>query len=242
MIGSGPSRSGSRWKRACAVVASSTWTNSPSTLIPCRVRPARSSRECLPCHSKLRGNQAFLEWKPHRFALPRVFSQSQQITADALFGRPELQVLRVLDLAPELRRLACQHGEAKRLIRRNGLAERFGLNHYEAGLIENSGTHQVRLMIENGCGQARDREPARIRPAFPRHLGPRAIPRCRRRVTGRRRVSPPARTGYFRMARDAEPIDQRADQSWPLEPNLTMQCVAIASCGVTATEMASTAG
>ena len=153
MIGSGPSRSGSKVEaglRGGGVLDMDQLAFDPD---PVSGQAGQEPRECLPRHAKLRGDQALLEWKPDRFALPRVFSQSQQITADALFGRPELQVLRMLDLTPELRRLAGQHGEAKRLIRRNGLAERFGLDHDEAGLIENSGTHQVGLMIENGCGK-----------------------------------------------------------------------------------------
>src|SRR3954467_2604171 len=52
----------------------------------------QNPRECLPGHSERRGDHAFLERQPNRLALRRVFSQPQQITADALFGGPELQV------------------------------------------------------------------------------------------------------------------------------------------------------
>ena len=197
--------------------------DSPSTLIPCRVRPARMPRECLPRHAKLRGDQALLERKPDRLAWRRVFSQPQQITADPLFGRPELQVLRVLDLTPELRRLAGQHGEAKSLIRRDGLAERVGLDHDEASLIENPGAHQVRLMIENGCGKQEVGSPHEFDQRLLGTANCEQSPRCRRRATGRKRVSPPARTGCCRTACDAEPIDPRAGRAWPLEPRSTMQ-------------------
>ena len=85
----------------------------------------------------------------------------------------------MLDLAAELRRLAGQHGEAKRLIRRDGLAERFGLDHDEAGLIEHPGTHQVRLPIENGGGQQEITGPHEFDQRFVGAADCRAIPRCR---------------------------------------------------------------
>jgi hypothetical protein len=57
------------------------------------------------------------------------FGQGQEVAADPFLGRPQLQVLGMPDLAPELSRPACQRSEAERVIRRNRLAERVGLDH-----------------------------------------------------------------------------------------------------------------
>ena len=150
MIGSGPSSRGSRWKRAFAAAASVRWTISPSTLIPCRVSPAKDSRERLPRHPELRGDEALLQRKPDRFARQHLRNQANQVTANTLLRRPELQVLRMLYLAPKLGGLAGKDRKAEIVIRSDRLAKRLCLDHDEAGFIQNARPKQIRLAVKHG--------------------------------------------------------------------------------------------
>ena len=73
----------------------------------CRERP----REGLPRHAKLGSNQALLQRKSDGRARISILDEGQHVAADPLLGRPELQVLRMLDLTAELCRLTGQHSE-----------------------------------------------------------------------------------------------------------------------------------
>ena len=106
-------------------------------------------RERLPGHSKLPCDAVFLQRQPHRHVGCCLQHKPEQVAADALLCRAELQVLHQLYLAAELRCLAGKNRQAERMIGYNGLAESFRLDEDEVGFLLDAPPRQIGLPIQH---------------------------------------------------------------------------------------------